>query len=152
MGGFKYLWFNEVILLRGKDLKCSGVSYAGKRISEKWFNFENILLYMLVFLTRLQEHWEDKSHSRYKRAHLLGHQCNGPQWFDPILLPGVTGCSATPYAGNLELTSMYGETLCSLSAGYDSWDKLFSDPGHPQLLSWCCGAAVDEWLVWKSGW
>lgn len=28
------------------------------------------------------------------------------------------------------LTPMYGETLCSVSAGYDSCDKLFGDLGH----------------------
>lgn len=77
----------------------------------------------------------------------MRHQADAPQWLDLILLPGDMGCSAIPYEETLELTSMYGETLSSLSAGYDSWDKLFSALGHPQLLGWCCGGAVGEWLV-----
>lgn len=94
----------------------------------------------------------DKSHSKYEHAHLLRHQSDAPQCLDSTLLPGVTGCSATLYEWNLELTSMYAERLCSLSADYDSWDKLFSDLGQTQPLSWCCGGAVGEWLVWKSEW
>ena len=121
-------------------------------ISEKWFAFESILLYILVFLNRLQDHWRRQKSQQTQ-------MCSLTQTSVRCLPSGLTwSCclkSRVVQPHHRRRTWSWRPHRLSPSVhstGYDSWGKVFGDPRHPQIISQCCGGAVGEWLVWKSGW